>query len=118
MRTATDRPRHPEADQAELAYRIGCDAAVLQLECTYADAPEPLCHELLPWFLAAVRRLRGPGLPVDALCGLAVEWRRRRAAYFSDADWADVRLVPPFDRPAPSVWWRLRRGREPVPPRP
>ncbi|MFR9801875.1 hypothetical protein ACL02T_06150 [Pseudonocardia sp. RS010] len=117
MRTAAHRPRHPEADQAELAYRIGCDAAALRLECTYADAPEPICHELLPWFTTTERLLRGSTLPLDVLGGLADEWRRRRSPYFSDDDWAEVHLVPPFDRPPPSLWWRLCRGREPVPPR-
>jgi hypothetical protein len=114
---ARRRPRHPEADQAELAYRIDRDAAVLQLECTHADAPDPVCHELLPWCCAVVRLLRGPALSLDALRALAAEWRERRACYFTDEDWAEVHLVPPFDRPAPSMWWRLRRGREPVPPR-
>jgi hypothetical protein len=116
MRAATDRPRHPEADQAELAYRIGCDAAVLHLECTYADVPEPLCHELVRWFAGTVRRLREPALPLDVLREVAEEWRHRRAAYFSDDDWAEVRVVAPLERPAASLWWRLRRGREPVPP--
>ncbi|GAA4689659.1 hypothetical protein GCM10023215_27480 [Pseudonocardia yuanmonensis] len=114
---AERRPGHPDVDQAELAYRIGCDAAALRQECTYADAPDPICHELLPWLTAVQRSLTGPALPLDALRELADRWRERRTAYFADDDWAAVRVVAPLERPPPSVWWRLRHGREPVPPR-
>ncbi|MFC5947861.1 hypothetical protein ACFQH9_06195 [Pseudonocardia lutea] len=114
---AQQRPGHPDADQAELAYRIGCDAAALRHECTYADVPHPICHELLPWLTAVQRSLHGPPLPLEALREVADRWRRCRAAYFADEDWAAVRVVAPFDRPTPSVWWRLRHGREPCPPR-
>ncbi|MHA6793588.1 hypothetical protein ACVGVM_08745 [Pseudonocardia bannensis] len=99
-----------------MAYRIGRDAAVLHLELIYADVPDPVVHDLLPWIEDVLSQVRRSALTLEELRELTECWRQRREVYFPDMDWADVHIVEPFDRPRPSLWWRIRHGSEPVPP--
>lgn len=117
-RTAAQRrPCSPLADQVELRWRMAVDVTTLRLLRTMGGSP--IDTAALTWIERAVLdELREPR-PVAELRMIAAEWRRRRrkALPGEGQDWAEVMIVGPMDRPAPSRWWRWRRGEEPTPPR-
>lgn len=113
-RTARGRPTSPLADQAELRWRLSSDAEVLHQEHALGLDETDERKDLLRWLDDVVGRLAGAH-DLAELRLIAVDWRARRRQAFSDDWWADVAIVAPMRRPAPSLWWRLRYGEEPMP---
>lgn len=122
-----DRPerrgRSPLGDQVELRWRIGSEIALIRTEYSYGPAGvrwRRAATELLPWLEHTHDRLAAQR-PLPELEHLAQAWRARRGEClppgYGNNDWADLILVEHVPRRNAGLWWRLRHGHQPPPPR-
>ncbi|NKS71619.1 hypothetical protein GS531_00055 [Rhodococcus hoagii] len=115
--TSRKKSRSPIADQAELRWRMQCEATTIRVSNTFTSSTastRQAARHLLPWLDKTVRSLATPMSTPDVV-EIAAQWREARAPYTQDPDWADLIIVDPIPRQPPTLWWRLVHGDEPAP---